>query len=297
MASTPTPPVAFCRRLAGYASDRAPVVVCVRADHLAGLSIDVGFARLAEQGLHLVSPLTGDGLRAAIEQPAARAGLRLEAGLVDLLERDTEGEPGALPLLSHALAETWRRRDGHVLTVDGYRETGGIRGAVARSADRLYDSLPAEQRAMLRGVLLRLVTPSADGDPVRCRVATATLVGDHHREQVVALLVRARLVTAEADTVELAHEALARAWPRLQSWLDEDAAGQRILRHLAGAATGWDSLGRPDSELYRGARLDTAMEWQATSHPDLTELETKFLDASQAHATSEHARAGGPCSP
>ena len=174
--------LAFCRRLTGYASDREPVVVCVRADHLAGLSIDVGFARLAELGLHLVSPLTGDELRAAIEQPAAQAGLRLEAGLVDLLVRDTEGEPGALPLLSHALAETWRRRDGHVLTVDGYRATGGIRGAVARSADRLYDSLPAEQRAMLRGVLLRLVTPSVDGDPVRCRVATATLVGDHHRE-------------------------------------------------------------------------------------------------------------------
>ena len=78
---------------------------------------------------------------------------------------------------------------------------------------------------MLRGILLRLVTPSVDGDPVRCRVPTRTLVGDRQREQVVALLVRARLVTAEADTVELAHEALARAWPRLQTWLDEDAAG------------------------------------------------------------------------
>ena len=278
---------AFCQRISRYAHEQAPVVICVRADHLTGLSIDTEFARLAEQGLHLVSPLSGDGLREAIEQPASQAGYRLEHGLVDLLVRDTEGEPGALPLLSHALVETWRRRDGHVLTVEGYRESGGIRGAVARSADRLYDNLPAEQRAMLRGILLRLVAPSVDGDPVRCRVPTRSLVGDRQRERVVALLVRARLVTAEADTVELAHEALARAWPRMQTWLDEDAAGLRILRHLATAAAGWDTLGRADSELYRGARLDTALEWRSSAHPDLTAAEITFLDASVAHAETE----------
>ena len=285
---------AFCRRITRYAEDQAPVVICVRADHLTGLSVDTDFARLAEQGLHLVSPLAADRLREAIEQPAIQAGYRLEPGLVDLLVRDTEGEPGALPLLSHALVETWRRRDGHVLTVEGYRASGGIRGAVARSADRLYDNLPAEQRAMLRGILLRLVTPSVDGDPVRCRVPTRSLIGDRQREQVVALLVRARLVTAEADTVELAHEALARAWPRLQSWLDEDAAGLRILRHLATAAAGWDSLDRPDSELYRGARLDTALEWRATTQTDLTDVETAFLDASVDPRRERTGRPRGP---
>ena len=85
------------------------------------------------------------------KQPAQLAGLRLEHGLVELLVRDCEGEPGGLPLLSHALVETWRRRDGVTLTVEGYRGSGGIRGAVARSADRLYDGLAADERATLRG--------------------------------------------------------------------------------------------------------------------------------------------------
>ena len=80
---------------------------------------------------------------------------------------------------------------------------------------------------------MRLVAPSLDGDPVRCRVPSRALLGDPGRERVVALLVRSRLVTAEEETFELAHEALARAWPRLQAWLDEDVGGQRILRHLA----------------------------------------------------------------
>jgi len=277
----------FCRKVGEYAANVATVVIAMRSDHLGGLGVDHDFSRLAERGLHLVAPLAGDSLRQAIERPAQLAGLRLEHGLVELLLRDCEGEPGALPLLSHALVETWRRRDGPVLTVEGYRATGGIRGAVARSADRLYDSLPSEQRAILRSVLLRLVTPSLEGDPVRCRVPSRSLLGDAERERVVALLVRSRLVTSEQDTFEVAHEALARAWPRLRSWLDDDAAGQRILRHLAAAADGWDSLGRPPSELYRGARLDTALEWRAATRPDLTDLEHEFIEASTEHATSE----------
>ena len=100
-------------------------------------------------------------------------------------------------------------------------------------------------------------------------------------------MVRARLVTAEADTVELAHEALARAWPRLQSWLDEDAAGQRILRHLAAAATGWDSLGRPDHRAVPRRPLGHRLGMAGGDVPDLTELEAAFLDASGAQATSE----------
>lgn len=273
-------------RLAGLAAETT-VVICVRADFLSGLSLDREFARLAERGVFLVGPLGDEGLRQAIEGPAGEAGLRLERGLVDLLVRDTEGQPGALPLLSHALVETWRRREGTTLTVEGYRATGGIRGAVARSADQLYDSLPIEQRAVLRSLVLRLVSPTLEGDPVRSRVAAATVAGDRAREHVIGLLVRARLVTAAADSYELAHEALARAWPRLQAWLEDDAAGQRMLRHLGTAAAEWDTLGRPDSELYRGARLDATREWRTASQPELTSIEAEFLDASDMRNTTE----------
>lgn len=280
----------FCARLAEYATQRAPVIVVVRTDHLAALAVDEQLARRAEQGLHLVASLAGDSLRQAIEGPAAQAGLRLEHGLVDLLVRDCEGEPGAMPLLSHALVETWQRRDGRVLTVEGYRASGEIRGAVAHSADRLYESLPADQRPILRSLLLRLVSPSPDGPPVRSRIRTSAIGGDRDRERVLRMLVLARLVTTEEDSVELAHEALARAWPRLQSWLDEDAAGQRILRHLTAAADGWESLDRPSSELYRGARLEATVEWREATSPDLTDLEVSFLATSVAAAVSERCR-------
>jgi DNA-binding SARP family transcriptional activator/WD40 repeat protein len=278
----------FCRQIVARARQHAtPVIIVVRSDHLGELAREPSLRRLVEDGLYLVGPLTGDTLKEAITGPAEQAGLRLEHGLVDLLVRDTEGEPGALPLLSHALAETWARRDGRVLTVEGYNATGGIRGAVARTADRLYEGLPPNQRELVRSVMLRLVSPSLEGDPVRRRLPSQPLLQDAERARVIALLVRSRLITTGDDSVELAHEAIARAWPRLRSWLDEDTDGQRILRHLNVSADSWDSMGRPAGDLYRGARLLAAVEWWEKTRYDLTEVETAFLEESRAQEESE----------
>ena len=112
---------------------------------------------MVEDGLFLLGPMNESELRDAIEEPARLVGCRLEPGLVHLLVRDVVNEPGALPLLSHALVETWMRREGAVLTVDGYRDAGGVRGAVARTAERLYEALPESQRVLARGLFLRLV--------------------------------------------------------------------------------------------------------------------------------------------
>ena len=281
--------VHFLNRLSDIVSSGTAVIAVLRADQLGGLSVGQPFARLVEQGLHLLAPMTEDQLRAAIEHPAELAGLRLESGLVDLLMRDIEREPGALPLLSHALAETWERREGRVLTVDGYHATGGIRGAVAQSAERLYESLPEAQRTVLRSLLLRLVTPSPGGDPIVTRITWDVVGSDPERRAVTDVLVRARLVTADEHSVVLAHEAVARAWPRLRSWLDDDISGQQIMRHLTLAAEDWNTRGRPDSELYRGGRLEAAVDWRRHRTPDLTPVEDAFLDASAALVRAEEA--------
>ena len=242
-------------------------------------------ARLAERGLHLVAPLAGERLREAIEGPARVAGLRLESGLVDLVVRDADGQPGALPLLSHALAETWRRREAGLLTVDGYRAAGGISDAVAASAERLYEGLSPDERGELRWLMLRLVSLSEGGEPFRTPLP-ASVVGalDPVRRRLLDLLVRGRLVTSADGGYDLAHEALVRAWPRLRGWLDEDSVGQQIRRHLAMAAAGWEALDRPEGELYRGARLEAALEWLERGHEPLDDTERAFIEASRAVA-------------
>ena len=231
--------------------------------------------------------MSPEDLRAAIEGPARQAGLIVEPGLTDLLVREVENEPGALPLLSHALRETWLRREGRTLTVAGYQASGGIRGAVAQSAESLYGELDRDQRRALHDLLLRLVSRGTEGEPVRSRLPRRQVVTHPAQDELVDRLVRSRLVTSDDGVVEIAHEALARAWPRLRGWLEDDIEGQRILHHLSATAEAWDSLGRPPSELYRGVRLAQALEWQERPHPDLTATEREFLDAGAALAEAE----------
>jgi DNA-binding SARP family transcriptional activator/WD40 repeat protein len=277
---------AFLTALADIAT-RGSVILTLRADRLGEVSRFPALAHLVERGLHLLGPMEAGALRRAIEGPAEQAGLRLEPGLVDLLVREVEGSPGGLPLLSHVLRQTWTRREANTLTVAGYTATGGIQEAVSQSAESLFRGMTTRQQDLVRDLMLRLVTPSDSGDPVRTRALRRSVASDEEHEAVVESLVGARLLSSDGDTVEIAHEALAMAWPRLRSWLDDDVEGLRIMRHLAVAADSWEELGRPPSELYRGPRQAKAEQWRIGSTPTLTPTERDFLDQSAAFAEAE----------
>jgi WD40 repeat protein/DNA-binding SARP family transcriptional activator len=273
--------------LAAHVGAGGGLVVSLRADHLGDLAPYPEIARILEDGLYLLGPMGEPDLRRAIEAPARGAGLKLEPGLVDLLVREADGEPAGLPMLSHVLRETWERREGATLTVRGYKGTGGIQHAVSQSAEMLYDALDATQRAQLRGLLLRLVMPTDAGDPVRTKVPRDKVAVDDDHARLIEQLVEARLVSIDGDAVQIAHEALVRVWPRLRRWLDDDLDGQRLFRHLAEAADAWHLMGRPDSELYRGARLTRTLEWRDRAQPDLNDTESAFLEASEALSAGE----------
>lgn len=278
---------AAARAIAEAAVTGMTVVLVVRSDFLDDCAAHPDLAPLVAEGVHLVGPMAPTALREAIERPARRAGLHLESGLVELILRDAAGQAGALPHLSHALVETWLRREGATLSVAGYEAAGGISGAIAQSADRLYESMDPDQRVTCRWLLLRLVALGPDGSAVRRRVPSRALRADASREQVLSMLARSRLVSAGDDSVEVAHESLATAWPRLRAWLEEDAEGARILTAVAAAAEAWNASGRPEDDLLRGARLQAAIEWRDAAPRDLTDLERAFLDASAVRATAE----------
>ncbi|MGR0219469.1 nSTAND1 domain-containing NTPase [Agromyces sp. ZXT2-6] len=263
------------------------VILVVRSDFLDRCAALDDLGPLMADGVHLVGPMGRESLRDAIEQPARRAGLRLEPGLTELMLRDATGAPGALPLLAHTLVETWIRREGGTLTVAGYEASGGISGAIAQSAERLYESLDGAARDHCRSLMLRLVELGPDGAPLRRRAAAGPLRADTARAGVLGLLTSARLVTADAESVAIAHEALAEAWPRLRDWLQQDADAARVLAGITAAAEAWDEAGRPEDELFRGARLDAALERRDAAPGDLTRVEADFLDASAARADAE----------
>ena len=268
---------------------RTVVVVTLRADFYPRLADHPRLADLASAQQFLVAPMDEVGLAEAIQGPARVAGLTVEAGLTETILRDVARRAGSLPLLGHCLLELWDRRSGDVLTLDAYREAGGVEGALARRADAVYLGLPPEQLHVARRLLLRLVMPADQAVDVRRRVPISELVttDEEHDtvERVVGRLTDARLLTtggppSENRWVEVSHEALVRGWPRLRQWVEDDRAGLLVHRRLTAAATEWQRLDHDDGVLYRGAQLAEATAW-AERDPDAPNpLEREFLRAS-----------------
>jgi WD40 repeat protein/tRNA A-37 threonylcarbamoyl transferase component Bud32 len=276
----------FIETLARAASDpdgRAVVAVALRADFYGRFATYPQFAELLGASHVLVPPMQASELRRAVELPAARVGLRVEPELVDVLVADVAGEPGALPLVSTALFELWQKREDNALTLAAYRGSGGVHGAVARLAERTFATIADERRPAARALMLRLVADGEGDAPIRRRAAIAELDLERDRAtaDVLATLADSRLVTVDEDSVEVAHEALLREWPRLREWIDEDAVGRRLRRHITRAATDWDAGGRDPGELYRGARLAAALDWSGDHAVELNALERAFITESR----------------
>jgi DNA-binding SARP family transcriptional activator len=279
---------ALCNAARSHLAAGGVVVATVRSDFIdRAVALPAIGADLARD-LLILGPLRPDAVRAAVEEPARRAGLLVEPGLTELIMRDVGSRPAVLPHLSHALVGTWQRREGTTLTVAGYASAGGIAGAIAQSAEQCYTGLAEHEQEVARSLLLRLVDRGADRVTVRRAGLLGPLVADPERRKVLDGLVAARLITIAENTVLVAHEAVATAWPRLDDWLTTDAAESLLLRQVGSAADNWEASGRSEDDLLRGARLQAALEWRAHANTALTEPEQEFLDASEDRALAAH---------
>lgn len=275
------------------------VVLGVRADFYHHC---LGFPELVDamqQRQLALGAMSESELRDAVVRPAKAVGLQWEPGLVDLLLADLGAtlrrtgngpsgapgyEAGALPLLAHALLATWQRRGNGKLTVAGYRRTGGIHGAVAATAERAWAELDEDAAEAARRILLRLVRVGDETRDVRRGATRAELVGadpDPACERALEVLVLARLVTLDAESVEITHEALLDAWPRLRGWIDDNRAENLARQRLEADAASWDEQGRDPSLLYRGSRLESSEQLARESGAvELTPRARRFVRAS-----------------
>ncbi|MFB4272890.1 helix-turn-helix domain-containing protein [Nonomuraea sp. GTA35] len=308
------------------AAATGPVVLGLRADFYAHALHHPGLLAALQDRQIAIGPMNERELRDAIEKPALKAGVELEKGLVELVLREVAPrgggngeahEAGTLPLISHALWSTWRKSQGRRLSIAAYREAGGIDGAVAETAGRVYESLTGPQQALARRLFLTLAHIAPDTAITRRRLPLPELLaellpgpdgegdgdsdgtsgpdgGEGVRvtevEEVLGRFVAERLITADKESVRISHEALLSAWPELRSWLEQDQAGLATGRDLAAAASTWDRAGRTKDFLYQGTRLAVAREWagRVGGHTAPGRLAREFLDASLAQ---EHAEA------
>ncbi|MEV0679124.1 hypothetical protein AB0I60_21650 [Actinosynnema sp. NPDC050436] len=282
---------AFAGALAALGdTERAVVVGVLRADFYAHATGYPEFAEALRERQFLVEPMDQEQLRAAIEQPARVGGLRLDDALPDLIltelgaTRRQGAEPGALPLMSHALWATWQRRRGDRLTVRDYREIGGIGGAIAKSADDVLDALDEPAREAVRRMLPRLVRVGEDTADTALRLDRADLVRGLPVEAAATALralADARLITTDQDVTRISHETLLVSWPTLRDWIEADRHRTSIVQRLASDARAWSTADRTDPALlYRGSRLTNVLD-QARITDEVDERSAAFLRASQ----------------
>lgn len=245
----------------------------------------------------VLGPMNAAELRRAIVEPARVAGVSVDDELVELLLRDlaprgaragdAAHHPGALPLLSHALLVAWDRHTGDRLTVGDYLGGGGIAGAVQASAEDAYQALTPQGKQVARQLFSRLVNVDEEGVLTRRRAPHAELEGLDGVAEVLDRFIAARLLTATDTTVEVSHEALLEAWPRLERWIDEDRDVLHARRRVAAAASAWDEQGRDDALLLRGGPLATAVDLAKDDRAVLTPQERDFVERSRAREEAE----------
>jgi WD40 repeat protein/transcriptional regulator with XRE-family HTH domain len=257
----------------------------------------------------LVGPMTQGQLRDAITQPARKAKFSLDPGLADLILADLAPrwdadepdeawhEPGTLPLLSHALRATWERARGGRLTVADYQATGGIRNAVACTAEAVYAALAEPDKDLARRLFLSLVRVSEEGPLGRAKVPLAELpdraADEGAARDVLDNFVSQRLVTIDENGAQVAHEALLTAWPRLRDWIGANRDGLKLRHQISSAASTWHEAGRDDAMLLRGAPLLAASEWASDpdTKGDLNPLVREFISSAVLQEQARRAAA------
>ncbi|HEX2301036.1 MAG TPA: TIR domain-containing protein, partial [Pseudonocardiaceae bacterium] len=290
----------FLRLLDGALGEDTPlwVVASVRSEFLATAPERAGLAEVIDDPL-VVEPLGRGRLAEVIARPAQRAGLDLQAGLVERMVEDTAGGD-ALPLLAYTLRELAERSgpDGRMSLAE-YETVGGVVGALQRHADRVCEELSRRGiGASVVPTLLKLVTVSPEGETTRRRVS-CTALADEERA-VVDAFVDARLLVSHDETsgppgdratrdavVEVAHEALLRQWHPLRDAVEADRFSLELRSELERHAADWKHGDRDESYLLRGGRLAAIGEWADEHVGELGPVESQYLQASRALAARE----------
>lgn len=297
-----SPRARFLEAIAQAVADggsRLRVVVTLRADFLDRPLAYHDFAVLLQARTALVAPLGPEELERAISAPAERRGVVVEPRLVAAIVADVTGQPGALPLLQYALTEAFERRSGPGLALADYRASGSIGGAIARRADGIHDALSDVGREIARQLFLRLVTLGEGTEDTRRRVPRSELAALDLEmdalDEVIGAFGQHRLLSFDRDpqsrepTVEVAHEALLRSWPRVRGWINEAREDLRVARSLAAEAAEWSAGRRDSSFLLRGARLARAEALADERRVALSEVERAYLKASAAEREAAEA--------
>lgn len=291
---------AFVENLLCAASDssqRVSVIITMRSDFLGKTQQHPRLNKLFSSQGFLVPIMQPEELAIAINEPAKQAGCELDKATVQLLVEQSKGQEGALPLLQFALTQIWEGLRKEIKPADTLEQIGGVGGALANEAKRLYESLNAEQQKIARSIFLALIQLNDDGTATRRRAPVSELITSEQDKSLVREVIErfARpgvwiLVTFSVtfsneqlvEMVEVAHEALIRKWQELRDWLHKHGENLRKKRKIEAIAEEWASQGKHKDYLLYGLRLQNVEEFlkETSSETKLSSFAKEFITLS-----------------
>ncbi len=277
-------------RVAELAGQPGVVVVFgARADVFEEVAADPVLATALEHRCLVVQEMSDAQLREVVVGPARAAGVQVEAGLPDAIVDDVNAgvapgsRAGRLPLLAHVLQGTWVRRKKARLTLADYRAAGGVSSALAESGERAWQRLGEARHGLGEAFLLSLVRVAPDGAATRVAATRADLRSRFpdtgELDAVIDTFADARLITVAEDTVELVHDVVLTAWPRLAALIERDRRIAPRLHRVTDDAGAWRHAGRRTDLLYSAGRYEQARE--LLERPYLPADVTAFMAASR----------------
>ncbi len=249
--------------VSGYPQHRLRVVTAIRSDFFGRLAESESVLKQINDGFqYLVPPISPTAWPDVIKKPADATGFTFEPGLVDAIlnEVGLGKESGNLPLLAYALSQLFEQRQNNTFTLAAYQAMGGVAGAIASTADQIMEKLGDGASTSFDRVFAELVNLERDRPPTRKRVPVAVFQHDASATQLIQTLAKwnCRILVAseqaQEPTVEVAHEKLFTAWPRLKKWIDDSGTDLRLIDYAEEAATRWHETGRHLQELWRYER-------------------------------------------
>lgn len=202
-----------------------------------------------------VSAMKREELREVIEEPASAKVVYFESSdrgnLVEQLIDEVADMPGALPLLSFALSELYRKLAHRYLEADNveraitwvdYDALGGVAKSLTQRADEVYGDLvkvdPAYEKT-IRNVMLRMVATGSElaRRQVHEKELNYPQPENTRVKEVLSHFSSARLLVSGTDAddkvyIEPAHDVLVRSWSRLIIWLQEKQENKESVKQF-----------------------------------------------------------------
>ncbi|MCE7980087.1 MAG: TIR domain-containing protein [Caldilinea sp. CFX5] len=262
-----------------------------------------------KQHRYEVLPLDEKGLSEAIVQPAEHVGVYVESALVERIVADAGSEPGILPFVQETMRLLWSKVERRYLPVDAYEtlvlprstygerrieEVTGLQAAIAMHAEAVFIKLEEAQQAIARRIFVRLVQFGEGRSHTRRQQPVSYLRGSIDPTQFDPVLTyladeKSRLLILGGEEkgpereVDIAHEALIGAWPRLIEWLDEWRKAEEYRRQLVQDVDQWIGKNKDVSFVYEGVRLQELQKWVANHSDELNAEQCEFLALSKQH--------------